>query len=123
MRLIQDLAAHGGPRELSVPVAALGEEGSALLTTAQAAARLDVSRPYVSALCDAGKLGPVTTTEGGHRRIARSAVEAYRISRLSSTPLPLTPREAGIGANLYDRPDSEYRFSRHPRSAAKAARK
>lgn len=48
-----------------------------LLTTADVAAQLGMSRPYVSMLCDQGKLGEVTRSEGGHRRISKLAVEAY----------------------------------------------
>jgi excisionase family DNA binding protein len=48
-----------------------------LLTTAEVAAQLGMSRPYVSMLCDQGKLGVVTRSEGGHRRISTSAVDDY----------------------------------------------
>jgi excisionase family DNA binding protein len=48
-----------------------------LLTTAEVAAQLGMSRPYVSMLCDQGKLGVVTRSEGGHRRITKLAVEDY----------------------------------------------
>jgi excisionase family DNA binding protein len=54
------------------------EDGDELLTTADAAAQLGMSRPYVSMLCDQGKLGTVTRSEGGHRRIRQSAVHAYK---------------------------------------------
>jgi excisionase family DNA binding protein len=61
-------------KERSDP-AALGDP---LITTADAAAQLGMSRPHVSMLCDQGKLGHVTRSEGGHRRIRQSAVDAYR---------------------------------------------
>jgi excisionase family DNA binding protein len=48
-----------------------------LLTTAEVAAQLGMSRPYVSMLCDQGKLGVVTRSEGGHRRITKLAVDDY----------------------------------------------
>lgn len=54
------------------------EDGAALLTTADAAAQLGMSRPYVSMLCNQGKLGEVHRSEGGHRRIRQSAVDAYK---------------------------------------------
>jgi excisionase family DNA binding protein len=57
------------------------EDGELLLTTAEAALRLGMSRPYVSMLCDQGKLGEVRRSEGGHRRIRESAVEAYRLAQ------------------------------------------
>lgn len=56
------------------PAAASGES---LLTTAEAAAQLGMSRPHVSMLCDQGKLGVVTRSEGGHRRIRQAAVDDY----------------------------------------------
>ena len=81
----------------------------ALLTTAEAAARLEVSRPYVSMLCDAGKLGEVAMTEGGHRRVRASAVDAYlaaRIKQLEGTP---SPRESGVEGGLYEYEDGHFR--------------
>lgn len=54
------------------------------LTTAEVAAQLGMSRPYVSMLCDQGKLGEVTRSEGGHRRIAKQAVEGYLRSHAKS---------------------------------------
>ena len=79
-----------------------------LLTTAEAGKRLKVSRPYVSMLCDAGKLGLVSTTEGGHRRIRPSAIDAYRAAQNQSLGDALSPREAGVQAGLYERGDDEY---------------
>jgi len=48
------------------------------LTSAEAARLLNVSRTHLNTLVSAGKLGLVDRTEGGHRRISRSAVLAYR---------------------------------------------
>lgn len=53
-------------------------DGDEMLTTADVAAQLGMSRPYVSMLCDQGKLGDVTRSEGGHRRIRQSAVTQYK---------------------------------------------
>lgn len=50
----------------------------ALLTTAEAAAQLGMSRPYIAILCDQGKLGQVSRSEGGHRRIRQTAVDEYK---------------------------------------------
>jgi excisionase family DNA binding protein len=61
--------AHAGQRRAEV--------SPDLLTTAEVATQLGMSRPYVSMLCDQGKLGVVTRSEGGHRRITKSAVEDY----------------------------------------------
>jgi excisionase family DNA binding protein len=53
-------------------------DGELLLTTAEAAHQLGMSRPYVSMLCNQGKLGAVHRSEGGHRRIRQSAIEDYK---------------------------------------------
>ena len=83
----------------------------ALLTLAEAATRLDVSRPYAVMLCDAGQLGEVTL-ECGRRRVRASAVEAYVAARVREREGAPSPREAGIAAGLYAHPDSHYRTSR-----------
>lgn len=54
------------------------DDGEVLLTTADAASQLGMSRPYVSMLCNQGKLGQVHRSEGGHRRIRQSAVDEYK---------------------------------------------
>jgi excisionase family DNA binding protein len=87
-----------------------------LLTTAEAAARLEVSRPYVSMLCDQGKLGEVVMTEGAHRRIRLSAVEAYLADRTKQQDGALSPREAAAKAGLYSFSESHFRnVVREPR--------
>jgi len=50
-----------------------------VLTTQQAAARLNVSRQYVVRLVDQGELPAVKV--GTHRRLRASDVERYRIKR------------------------------------------
>ncbi len=47
------------------------------LSTQQAADLLGVSRPHLTMLLDRDRI-PYRTTPGGHRRIERSDVEAYR---------------------------------------------
>jgi excisionase family DNA binding protein len=81
---------------------------NALLTTAQAAGRLDMSRPYVSMLCDAGGLGEIVLTQGGHRRIRASAVDAYLAARIRQRKEAPAPRQAGVDAGLYDYPDGHF---------------
>ena len=79
MELVSTLAlleATAGSPQAPVP-ARRTEAAGDLLTTAEVAAQLGMSRPYVSMLCDQGKLGEVTRSEGGHRRIARQAVDEY----------------------------------------------
>lgn len=58
--------------------------GDPLLTTAEAAALLGMSRPHVSMLCDQGLLGEVIRSGGGHRRIRRSAVVTYKQAHAAS---------------------------------------
>lgn len=54
------------------------ERESGELTSEEAAKLLHVSRTHLNTLVDEGKLGQVRHTEGGHRRIPRAAVLAYR---------------------------------------------
>ncbi len=84
---------------------------NALLTMAEVAARLDVSRPYACLLCDSGQLGEVLS-EDGYRRVQASAVDAYLAAREREHEGAPSPREAGIAAGLYDHPDSHYRSRR-----------
>lgn len=56
---------------LPLPVAA----APPLLTTQEAADRLNVSRPYVVQLVDAGRFKGVVRTQSGHRRIPAAEVE------------------------------------------------
>lgn len=51
---------------------------SRALSTTEAAQLLNVSRPYVASLCDAGVLEGVTKTQGGHRRIPEPEVLRVR---------------------------------------------
>ncbi|NDZ14460.1 helix-turn-helix domain-containing protein [Variovorax sp. WS11] len=55
--------------------AELGAESPEMLTTQQAADRLNVSRPYVARLADAGTFQGVERTQSGHRRIPRKEVD------------------------------------------------
>ena len=65
-------------------------DGEPLLTTAEAAHQLGMSRPYVSMLCNQGKLGEVHRSEGGHRRIRQSAVDTYKKAHSNSVTNPNT---------------------------------
>jgi excisionase family DNA binding protein len=56
--------------------AAQGEED--VVTSEEAATLLHVSRTHINSLVEAGKLGPVSLTEGGHRRISKAAVLGYK---------------------------------------------
>lgn len=91
----------------------------ALLTTAEVAARLEVSRPYVSMLCDAGKLDEVVVTDDGRRRIRVSAVEAYLAARAMQSEDAPSPRQAGVDSGLYEHPDGHFRNKIRQNEAAK----
>ena len=64
------------------------DSSSERLTTVEVAMQLGMSRPYVSMLCDQGKLGEVTRSEGGHRRILKSAVDHYRRTHCGPAQVP-----------------------------------
>lgn len=53
-----------------------------LIRTSEAAALLGLSRPHVAMLCDQGELGSMEVTQGGHRRVSRAGVMAYRETHL-----------------------------------------
>jgi excisionase family DNA binding protein len=107
MALIARLARDAGQTgaELTQPPA---KTADLLLTTAEVATRLEVSRPYVAMLCDAGKLGNVIKTEGGHRRVAQSAVSAYLAQRDAAYADAPSMRESGLAAGLYGQDDAHY---------------
>lgn len=49
-----------------------------IVTSEEAAKLLHVSRTHINSLVEAGKLGPVNLTQGGHRRISKAAVLSYK---------------------------------------------
>lgn len=64
-------------RKLSFSLAEAKSEAREL-TSEDAAKLLHVSRSHLNKLVDEGKLDGVRRTQGGHRRIQRAAVLAYR---------------------------------------------
>src|SRR5205814_3576992 len=78
------------------------------LKTADVAAQLEMSRPYVSMLCDNGKLGEVTKTEGGHRRVRQSAVNAYKVALRAASAGAVSPQEAAAEAGMYAYSDEAF---------------
>ncbi len=93
------------------------DDDDAWLKTADVAVQLGMSRPYVSMLCDAGKLGEVSKTEGGHRRIRQSAVTAHLAAQTTAGAGAESPREAAMAAGMYDVSDRAYsQAARRPTS-------
>jgi excisionase family DNA binding protein len=73
------------------------------LTSEEAARLLHVSRTHLNTLVDEGKFGEVRHTEGGHRRIPRAAVLAYRgKSKMTQTKGLDKMVEASGRMGLYD---------------------
>jgi excisionase family DNA binding protein len=122
MALIARLANAEIGTEAAAQPSRANAPADALLTTEQAANRLEVSRPYVSMLCDTGKLGDIVLTEGGHRRIRASAVDAYLAARLAQSEDAPSPREAGAAAGLYDYPEGHFQNRARRAAAAKPAK-
>ncbi|MDN8615618.1 helix-turn-helix domain-containing protein, partial [Variovorax ginsengisoli] len=122
--LIAELANEevgGAQPPLAVAQVAIQDEW---LTTAQAAAKLETSRVYISMLCNTGKLGEVVMIDGRHRRIRASAVQAYLESRTENHENRVSPRQAGVDARLYDYPDGHFvNALREEQRATKVARK
>lgn len=73
--------------------------GNDLISTAQAAQLLGYSRPYVAMLIDQNKLKGATVSAGGHRRVSRAAVLAWKAKhQVSSEPANLRAEGQRIGA-------------------------
>jgi excisionase family DNA binding protein len=66
----------GDPASALTGVAAVDEDEQ--LTSEAAAKLLHVSRTHLNTLLDAGMLGEVSRTAGGHRRIPKAAVLTYK---------------------------------------------
>lgn len=75
-----------------------------LLTTEQAAALMNCSRPYVAMLADNEKLPGATVTAGGHRRIPEASVRTWMAQRERGSGASDYRRAAVEGA-MYDIPD------------------
>jgi len=72
-----------------------------MLSVEDVAKILNVSRPYVAALADAGELGVVARVDDGKRRIPATAVQAYCTKQFSKSrdalgELAKISQEAGL---------------------------
>jgi excisionase family DNA binding protein len=76
---VKALTIEGLPKENVVDLDV--ESAAEFLTSEEAAKMLRLSRTHVNALIDAGKLGDILKTEGGHRRVTRGAVLDYLEAR------------------------------------------
>ena len=74
-----------------------------MITLSEAAALLDTSRPNMTALCDAGRLGPVETCQDGRRGVQRPEMERYAAGLAQANAGAMSPREAGMAADIYRR--------------------
>ena len=78
MRLIRHLAdLESQQADVNMPAARLSAADDHI-GTAQAAEILGYSRPYVAMLIDQHKLAGATVSAGGHRRVPRTAVLAWK---------------------------------------------
>lgn len=95
-----------------------------LLTVPQSATMLDIGRPAVIMLCEAGKLGEVIIGQDGRRRIWASAVRAHLAERKKRQKGVPSPRQAAVEAGLYDLSDEEWkRIARQARASRATTRK
>jgi excisionase family DNA binding protein len=101
---------NSGANESLQALALGGEVGDPLLSSEEAAKLLHVSRTHINMLIDSGKLGQITRTEGGHRRIARTAVLKYKAeSKLRRARGVNAMVEATERLGLYDAEAAELR--------------
>ncbi len=101
--------------------ATVNQQEDEVLTTAQAAEILACSRPYVSMLVDRGALAGAEVTEGGHRRIPRSSVLAYKAAHVWKGDSDY--RKAARDAGMYAIPEAAYLAAAERKPAKRMARK
>jgi len=77
-----------------------------LISTAQAAELLGYSRPYVAMLIDQNLLQGATVSAGGHRRVSRAAVLAWK-TKHQVTARSSSLRAEGQKAGVYQTPEAE----------------
>ena len=83
------------------PAASVEPDG--VLTSAQAASLLNVSRTYLNSLVETGKLGVVERTQGGHRRIFKAVLMRYKAQSLAKQQQALAAMaQASEDMGLYD---------------------
>jgi len=86
------------------------EANDPLLSSEEAAKLLHVSRTHINMLIDSGKLGEITRTVGGHRRIAKTAVLKYKAESKQRRARGFDAMvESSERLGLYDTEDAELR--------------
>jgi excisionase family DNA binding protein len=86
------------------------EADDPLLSSEEAAKLLHVSRTHINMLIDSGKLGEITRTVGGHRRIAKTAVLKYKAESKQRRARGFDVMvESSERLGLYDTEDAELR--------------
>jgi excisionase family DNA binding protein len=107
--LTANLRKAGIPASLQSP--ALDDDADdPLLSSEEAAKLLHVSRTHINMLIDSGKLGEITRTVGGHRRIAKTAVLKYKVESKQRRARGLDAMvKSSERLGLYDTEDAELR--------------
>lgn len=91
-----------GPGEgIDIPMVA-GAPVEQLVTPQEVAEMLGVSRPYAAKLCDSKVFGHVDVSQGGHRKVALSRVQAYIAERKAMSTALDEMAELTRGAQAHD---------------------
>lgn len=91
-----------GPGEsIDMPMVS-GASVEQLVTPQEVAEMLGVSRPYAAKLCDSNVFGHVAVSQGGHRKVALSRVQAYIGERQAMSTALDEMTELTRGAQAHD---------------------
>lgn len=95
----------------ALPANTVFQQADDLIGTEDAAKLLGVSRPYVAMLIDQGQIQGATKTVGGHRRIARAAVLAWKSQHqgavLAKSERLAVLRLQGMDDDIYATPEKQ----------------
>jgi excisionase family DNA binding protein len=98
------------------------EADDPLLSSEEAAKLLHVSRTHINMLIDSGKLGEITRTVGGHRRIAKTAVLKYKAESKQRRARGVDVMvESSERLGLYDTEDASLTYDMNEMAKKKAA--
>jgi excisionase family DNA binding protein len=93
-------------QDAGIEIPKMAATANDLIGTAQAAELLGYSRPHVAMLIDQNKLKGATVSAGGHRRVSRAAVLAWKEQhQVAGTSADLRTEGQKIGA--YKSPEAE----------------